>query len=92
MPCGISIYSIVRRLVLAASVYLLWQERNRRAFTNEKRDRKELLKTIINTTRFKLVSLNVKPSKQVDQVADRWQVQMEKVKDKKSVIKDWIAE
>ncbi|GKE59119.1 reverse transcriptase zinc-binding domain-containing protein [Tanacetum coccineum] len=35
---GNSIGSVVRRLCLAASVYLLWQERNHRLFKNERRN------------------------------------------------------
>ncbi|GKD44319.1 hypothetical protein Tco_1268964 [Tanacetum coccineum] len=36
-PNGYNIWSVVRRLVFAASVYCLWQERNSRIFRDEKK-------------------------------------------------------
>ncbi|GJU42836.1 hypothetical protein Tco_1195793 [Tanacetum coccineum] len=42
MYCGNSIDSIIRRLSIAASVYLIWQERNWRIFRDEKRSPEEL--------------------------------------------------
>ncbi|GKC68404.1 RNA-directed DNA polymerase, eukaryota, reverse transcriptase zinc-binding domain protein [Tanacetum coccineum] len=43
MYCGNSIDSIIRRLSLAACVYLVWQERNWRLFREEKRSPDDLL-------------------------------------------------
>ncbi|GJW16459.1 RNA-directed DNA polymerase, eukaryota, reverse transcriptase zinc-binding domain protein [Tanacetum coccineum] len=42
--CGNSIDSIIRRLSLAACVYLIWQERNWRIFRDEKRKPEEFFK------------------------------------------------
>ncbi|GJR86928.1 hypothetical protein Tco_0210939 [Tanacetum coccineum] len=53
---------IIRRLSLAASVYLIWQERNRRIFKDEKRNVDELFSIFKDTIRLRLVSLKVKDS------------------------------
>ncbi|GJX09286.1 RNA-directed DNA polymerase, eukaryota, reverse transcriptase zinc-binding domain protein [Tanacetum coccineum] len=41
-----SIWGVIRKLCLAASVYFIWHERNRRLFNNYKRDEDELFKII----------------------------------------------
>ncbi|GKG12120.1 hypothetical protein Tco_0346357, partial [Tanacetum coccineum] len=46
---GNNIWSVVRRLSLAAVVYYIWQERNQRIFRGDKRDADVLL-DIINDT------------------------------------------
>ncbi|GJS57687.1 RNA-directed DNA polymerase, eukaryota, reverse transcriptase zinc-binding domain protein [Tanacetum coccineum] len=50
------------RLSLAASVYLIWQERNRRIFKDEKRNVDELFSIFKDTIRLRLMSLKVKDS------------------------------
>ncbi|PWA79019.1 ATPase, F1/V1/A1 complex, alpha/beta subunit, Zinc knuckle CX2CX4HX4C [Artemisia annua] len=65
LKCNQSINSILRRIGLAACVYFIWNERNRRIFGNEKRVVDELIKTIVNHLRLKLSSLHVKKSAQV---------------------------
>ncbi|GKB53018.1 RNA-directed DNA polymerase, eukaryota, reverse transcriptase zinc-binding domain protein, partial [Tanacetum coccineum] len=57
---GNSINSIVRRLCFAASVYLVWQERNSRIFRDEARSAEELFKILIDVVRMRLLSLKVK--------------------------------
>ncbi|PWA97923.1 reverse transcriptase zinc-binding domain-containing protein [Artemisia annua] len=76
LPCNNSISSVVRRIVIAASVYFIWMERNKRLFTREKRNPNELLKTIIEHVRLKLASLKVKSSVQIYKVSKEWQIQM----------------
>lgn len=80
--------SILRRIVLAACVYYVWNERNKRLFANEKRDYKVLLTVIVNNIRLKLASLKVKKSAKIDEVSKRWQVYMNQI-DSDSLIKDW---
>ncbi|PWA39286.1 reverse transcriptase domain, Reverse transcriptase zinc-binding domain protein [Artemisia annua] len=72
MPCNNNIMSIMRRLVLAACVYYIWTERNKRIFSNEKKDYKEVLKDIISNIRFKMASLTVKDSNMVNEVYKQW--------------------
>ncbi|GJR70922.1 ribonuclease H-like domain, reverse transcriptase, RNA-dependent DNA polymerase [Tanacetum coccineum] len=43
-----SIKSILKRIVLATCVYFIWNERNKRLFTNVKRDNKDVLAAMIN--------------------------------------------
>ena len=76
MPCNNSIASVVRRLVMAASLYFIWTERNKRLFTEEKKSPKDLIKAIIDNVRLKMASLKVKSSVQVSDVSKEWQVQM----------------
>ncbi|GKC99036.1 hypothetical protein Tco_1169311 [Tanacetum coccineum] len=61
--------SILRRITLAACVYMTWQERNRKMFTAEKRSWKEILKEITDAIRFKLAGLKVKTLAQVEEMA-----------------------
>ena len=64
-----SIKSILKRIGFAACVYYIWIERNRRIFSNEKRDASELIKTIVNYLRLKLSILKVKKIAQVEMSA-----------------------
>lgn len=76
-PCGNSIWSVVRRLGLAACVYFIWQERNRRIFKDEKRDWKVVLERIVDTVRLKMMSLKVKKSSAVEQVSKEWGIELQ---------------
>ncbi|GJT68774.1 RNA-directed DNA polymerase, eukaryota, reverse transcriptase zinc-binding domain protein [Tanacetum coccineum] len=63
MPMNNNIWSIIRRLVCAAAVYFVWQERNKRMFGEEKRDSEELIKIVTESVRMKLMGLKVKDSR-----------------------------
>ena len=80
--------SVIRRLVLGASVYFIWQERKKRLFGNEMRSWQELVNVIINNVRVKLLSLKVKMSPQVKKVMDNWKVDMQCV-NKEQVLLKW---
>ena len=73
---GSNIGSIIKRLGLAASVYLIWQERNYRMFKGEKRGWEELYKTFEETIRLRLLSLKVKPSRAVYITQLNWNVKL----------------
>ena len=90
MPCNNNIMSIMRRLVHAACVYYIWTERNKRIFSNEKKDYKEVLKDIINNIRFKMASLTVKESNMVIEVYKQWQVPMNIRKSNDTVMEIWV--
>ncbi|GKC98183.1 hypothetical protein Tco_1168458 [Tanacetum coccineum] len=64
-----SIKSILCKIDFGAAVYFVWQERNKRQFTNEKRNGPELLESILEAIRFRLTSVKVMQSIQVDMVA-----------------------
>ncbi|GJW84490.1 RNA-directed DNA polymerase, eukaryota, reverse transcriptase zinc-binding domain protein [Tanacetum coccineum] len=65
MKNGNNIWSVVRRLSLAAVVYNIWQERNHRIFRGEKSDSSALIIKINETIRLKLMNINVKDSNAV---------------------------
>ncbi|GJZ41622.1 hypothetical protein Tco_0588508 [Tanacetum coccineum] len=71
---GNSIGSIVRRLCLAACVYLIWQERNNRIFRNEERSIDSLFTTLCNSIKWRLSSLKVKRSQAVINIAVAWDI------------------
>ncbi|GJX21855.1 hypothetical protein Tco_0226300 [Tanacetum coccineum] len=43
-----SIRSLLLKFILASCVYSIWTERNRRLFTNEKQDYKEMVSNVVN--------------------------------------------
>ncbi|GJS95673.1 RNA-directed DNA polymerase, eukaryota, reverse transcriptase zinc-binding domain protein, partial [Tanacetum coccineum] len=69
-----NIWGVIRRLCLAAAVYFIWQERNMRLFNNCSRDENELFKTMCEEIKAKMVSLQVKQSKQVLQAEVEWNI------------------
>nr|GEY43156.1 hypothetical protein [Tanacetum cinerariifolium] len=71
---GKNIWSVVRRLCLAAGVYLIWQERTQRTFRGVKRNLKELYTTITDIVKLKLMNMTVKDSGAVRRVADVWEI------------------
>ncbi|GJS68511.1 reverse transcriptase zinc-binding domain-containing protein [Tanacetum coccineum] len=71
-----SIKCIIRRLCFAASVYLVWQERNNRIFRDEIRSTEELFKVLIDIVRMRLLSLKVKRSNVVIRAQERWNVKL----------------
>nr|GEX68190.1 zf-RVT domain-containing protein [Tanacetum cinerariifolium] len=89
LACNNPIMSVLRRIVIAACVYCIWNERNRRVFENEKRSYGEILLMIISNVRMKLAILTVKSSNQVDEVSKTWQITMNKRKDKECLIGEW---
>ncbi|GJW58161.1 RNA-directed DNA polymerase, eukaryota, reverse transcriptase zinc-binding domain protein [Tanacetum coccineum] len=78
LPINRNIWSIVRRIVLNAAVYYIWQERNHRIFKNEKRDKEAIINLIKENTMMKLMGLKVKDSSTVKKVEQRWQVKMKR--------------
>ncbi|GKE28992.1 reverse transcriptase zinc-binding domain-containing protein, partial [Tanacetum coccineum] len=71
-----SINNIIRRICLAASVYLVWQERNNRIFRDEMRSPDELYKILEEIIRMRFLSLKVKDSLAVRKAQEVWNVQM----------------
>ncbi|GJV70675.1 putative reverse transcriptase domain-containing protein [Tanacetum coccineum] len=71
---GNSIDSIIRRICFAASVYLVWQERNNRIFRDEKRNVEDLFGIFNDTVRMRLMSLKVKRFVAVTRAQTKWNV------------------
>ncbi|GJY63033.1 RNA-directed DNA polymerase, eukaryota, reverse transcriptase zinc-binding domain protein [Tanacetum coccineum] len=76
MKNGNTIKSVIRRLCLAASIYLLWQERNNILFKYVKRRVDELFKSIFETVKIRLSSLKVKRSTEVHKIEVNWNIKL----------------
>ncbi|GJZ23399.1 hypothetical protein Tco_0560858, partial [Tanacetum coccineum] len=57
-----NLWSILRRLVLGATVYYLWQERNTRLSQGKKREDEDMTRVIKGTLRLRKMSFKVKDS------------------------------
>lgn len=64
-----NILSVLRRLVLASTVYHIWIERNRRLFQNIDKSCDYVKKAIVDDVRLKLLSLRVVQTYVVREVA-----------------------
>ena len=69
--------SICARLVVAASTYFIWQERNNRIFKKKSRKVEQVTDVIIATVRLKVISLRFKKSMKVAKVLDVWKISNE---------------
>ncbi|GJW64567.1 RNA-directed DNA polymerase, eukaryota, reverse transcriptase zinc-binding domain protein [Tanacetum coccineum] len=69
-----SIKSVLRRIVFAACVYFIWNERNKRLFTNDKKNYNELIAKVVNHIRLKLASLTMKRTCQTVEIYKKWKV------------------
>ncbi|GJR82224.1 reverse transcriptase zinc-binding domain-containing protein [Tanacetum coccineum] len=67
-----AIKDIVRRLVFGAFVYYIWQERNKRQFSIEKRSAVIIADIILENVKLRLMSLSVLNSDNVQRVATDW--------------------
>ncbi|XP_071703867.1 uncharacterized protein [Rutidosis leptorrhynchoides] len=75
-PCAGKIWNVVNRLVVAACVYFLWQERNHRMFRMVKRTDEDLCKAICCYVQCKLLTFRVNHSEAVKRVARYWDLQL----------------
>nr|GEX80342.1 zinc finger, CCHC-type [Tanacetum cinerariifolium] len=69
--------SIIAKLVVAATSYFIWQERNNRMFKKSKRSLNQVADCIINSMRLKLKSCRWKKSKDALDVAKLWNLEKE---------------
>ncbi|GJS26134.1 putative reverse transcriptase domain-containing protein [Tanacetum coccineum] len=61
---------------MTACVYYIWLERNRRIFTNDRKNNNVVAAEIFSHLRLKLVSLTVKRTEQVVEISKKWRVEM----------------
>ncbi|GKC79475.1 hypothetical protein Tco_1130249, partial [Tanacetum coccineum] len=73
---GNSVNSIIRRVCIAASVYLIWQESNNMIFRDEERNYDDLYKMLNEIVRMRLMSLKVKDTLAVRRAQEIWNVEM----------------
>ncbi|GJW95770.1 RNA-directed DNA polymerase, eukaryota, reverse transcriptase zinc-binding domain protein [Tanacetum coccineum] len=76
MYIGNYIGSIIRRIGLATSVYLIWKERNCRIFKEEMKSVKELTEELFEIMRLRLSSLKAKKSQAVLRAQLRWNTKL----------------
>ena len=65
---GKSVWAIIRQISVAAVVYYIWQERNRRLFNKCKRSIDEVFETLCEELRDKMTTITVKHSANVCEV------------------------
>ncbi|GJR94679.1 RNA-directed DNA polymerase, eukaryota, reverse transcriptase zinc-binding domain protein, partial [Tanacetum coccineum] len=64
--------SVIAKLVVAATAYYVWQERNWRLFKKGKRSSDQIVECILSTIRLKLLSCKLKKSKSGESLARLW--------------------
>ncbi|GKB75228.1 hypothetical protein Tco_0942123, partial [Tanacetum coccineum] len=74
--------SVIAKLVVAASTYFVWQERNNRLFKNNNRSVKQLIKCTTSSVRLKLLSCRFKKSNEGVRFAQLWSLPV-------SLLMDW---
>nr|GFA50274.1 reverse transcriptase zinc-binding domain-containing protein [Tanacetum cinerariifolium] len=68
LPCKNSIWSVVRRLCFADTMYHIWQERNTKIFHKKERSSKSLTINILDSVKSRLLTLKVKNSNAVEKM------------------------
>ncbi|GKA77064.1 hypothetical protein Tco_0783525 [Tanacetum coccineum] len=66
--------SVISKLVVVASCYFIWQERNSRLFMKKKRSQDQVIDIIKSTVRFKLLSCRFKRTKHVQMLCHLWEL------------------
>ncbi|KAK1440857.1 hypothetical protein QVD17_06689 [Tagetes erecta] len=69
-----TLLSIVSKLLVAGSVYYIWQERCNRLFMNHARPPDILAKTIMDTVRYRLMGLKIKQTERSRQILQDWNI------------------
>ncbi|PWA73992.1 reverse transcriptase zinc-binding domain-containing protein [Artemisia annua] len=75
-----SIWSIIRRLVLGATIYFIWQERNTRLFKNSERKGEVLIQNIMDSIKCRIMSFVVKETENIRAVETKWNVQLRRIR------------
>ncbi|XP_021994964.1 uncharacterized protein LOC110891566 [Helianthus annuus] len=69
-----SIKEVTSRLIVEASAYFIWMERNARFFNNQLRPPEQIVELILHTVRTKLLSFKYKASANVNRFLEKWNV------------------
>ncbi|XP_022030979.1 uncharacterized protein LOC110931895 [Helianthus annuus] len=64
----------VSRILVAATAYFIWQERNARLFKNQMRPPDHLCQVVINTVRYKLTGVRLKRTDKVARLLQEWEI------------------
>lgn len=57
---GKSLVIIINKIVLSSLVYYIWQERNLRLFQKQHRSSRQLISTIVETVRLKIMGFKIR--------------------------------
>ncbi|MFS8015944.1 putative reverse transcriptase zinc-binding domain-containing protein [Helianthus anomalus] len=63
---------IIAKLVVAATAYFIWEERNRRLFTDRRRHKDQLVEIVLSTVRMKLHTMRFRNSIHTTRVMQEW--------------------
>ena len=66
--------NVLGRLIVAAAVYFVWQERNDRIFRNHTRPPDALCDIILATIRYKMMGLKLKKIARVMAILGEWKI------------------
>ncbi|GJV78780.1 hypothetical protein Tco_1514650 [Tanacetum coccineum] len=69
-----TVHSIFGKIILAASSYYIWLERNNRVFKNVKKTPEDIRDIIMVTVRLKLLTFRFKNTTMVNQLLSRWKM------------------
>ncbi|XP_071728557.1 uncharacterized protein [Rutidosis leptorrhynchoides] len=75
-PGSKNIWNVINRMVFAACVYSIWQERNKRIFKLEKRNVDAICKDIQDFVKCKCLTFKVKHSRAILRFADLWDLKV----------------
>ncbi|XP_071741158.1 uncharacterized protein [Rutidosis leptorrhynchoides] len=75
-PYRNKIWDIINRLTIAATVYIIWQERNCRFFKGRRRNELELIQCIVEGIRLKLSTFKVKKSAAMAMALRNWKMDL----------------
>ncbi|XP_022040692.1 uncharacterized protein LOC110943249 [Helianthus annuus] len=64
----------VSRILVAATAYFIWQERNSRLFKNQLRPPEQLCQVILDTVRYKLMGVRLKRTDRVATLLQDWDI------------------
>ncbi|XP_021975473.1 uncharacterized protein LOC110870597 [Helianthus annuus] len=63
---------IIAKLVVGVTAYFVWEERNRRLFTDKRRNKDQLVEIVLSTVRMKLHTMRFKSSFHMTRVLQDW--------------------
>ncbi|XP_022003192.1 uncharacterized protein LOC110900615 [Helianthus annuus] len=64
----------IAKILVAAAVYFIWQERNARTFKNQLRPPEKLSEIILNTVRYKLMGAKLRDTSNVRRLLEEWEI------------------
>lgn len=92
MPAKNTIWSVIQRLVLGASVYFIWQERNVRLFSSFGRSEDELFKIIVDSVRSRIMGLKLQIPPDLINAVEVWSFLIDKRLKYKYILEELLTD